>query len=730
MARRSAATTYALSALAILIFLVYTFTGDGDKERPIPVPPARNTKGLNDRGVLQSLTFNEGVAARNARPSAVQLDAAHGPPIAVNRNDDHPRIPPPPPPPRAPLREGTPTREYPPALAKARLPKEPVARIPDSPPIHLPLPPVKLNPAVEETDDALRKAGQNVPKERVSDDDQIEGLVEKVESRPPVFDIAEPVEAVVPPLKEFMGKKLSPVVPPAGPRVDLKKGKWDGGWSQRFKQKVTDEAAAQPAVAISGVLAHPLVARIAAHDFTVLGLSPQLPLSASTKITESEDDDEDEDSFETTKPIPKSTGNKSSTKYNLTLCALIPSEQRFLPEWLVYHRLLGVERFALYDTSASGAAGSAELDAGADVLAAAGRGETKFSAQEIKAGLGGGIGGLDEKGRVWTERIVGLEKWIEQGVVVLHYMRFKDTKSAQTFHQQMIRHCTDTFSPTTNWLAHLDVDEFITQSPTLYGPSAPYSPSASSSTADAPTTATIKDWQYPLHDLLARPTNVDSACIPIPGAFKYRNVGVRTLAEGQGVLDTQTARDVVHHGTLPEKVLIHPAFGSSFVEFSGPHSCRVNEKPAPEGVSREIRNSQGVKIQDGGTYQTTRLPTEPLAIAHYLQRDLSDCHQKLGNLNDPNSIYTDGQGQVLCDEHYLPSSAEMSSPAFLTSPQNRFLARIPPEGMVVEDLRMKQSWTAEATKAILDVWRESAVGGGASGGEVERARDKVVMLVF
>lgn len=57
-----------------------------------------------------------------------------------------------------------------------------------------------------------------------------------------------------------------------------------------------------------------------------------------------------------------------------------------------------------------------------------------------------------------------------------------------------------------------------------------------------------------------------------------------------------------------------------------------------------IRNSQGVKIQESGTYQTTRLPTEPLAIARtshcprllldvdflfadYLQRDLSDCHQ-------------------------------------------------------------------------------------------------------
>ena len=209
---------------------------------------------------------------------------------------------------------------------------------------------------------------------------------------------------------------------------------------------------------------------------------------------------------------------------------------------------------------------------------------------------------------------------------------FADTKLAQTFHQQMLRHCSDTFSPTTNWLSHLDVDEFITQSPTLYGPAAPYSPSASTSTADSPPPPLANDWRYPLHDLLARPTNNDSACIPIPAAFKYRNVGVRTLAVGQGVLDTQTARDVVHHGNLPEKVsrfttftlsfinvalqvLIHTAFSSSFVEFSGPHSCRVNEKPAPEGVSREIRNSQGVKIQDGGTYQTTRLPTEPLAIA-------------------------------------------------------------------------------------------------------------------
>ena len=44
-------------------------------------------------------------------------------------------------------------------------------------------------------------------------------------------------------------------------------------------------------------------------------------------------------------------------KHNLTVCALIPGESRFLSEWLVYHRLLGVDHFALYDTSAGGAHG-------------------------------------------------------------------------------------------------------------------------------------------------------------------------------------------------------------------------------------------------------------------------------------------------------------------------------------------------------------------------------------
>lgn len=49
-------------------------------------------------------------------------------------------------------------------------------------------------------------------------------------------------------------------------------------------------------------------------------------------------------------------------RFPITLCALIPDEQRFLPEWLLYHRLMGVERFILYDTVAPGSAGAGEIE--------------------------------------------------------------------------------------------------------------------------------------------------------------------------------------------------------------------------------------------------------------------------------------------------------------------------------------------------------------------------------
>lgn len=105
--------------------------------------------------------------------------------------------------------------------------------------------------------------------------------------------------------------------------------------------------------------------------------------------------------------------------------------------------------------------------------------------------------------------------------------------------------------------------------------------------------------------------------------------------------------------------------------------------------------------------------------------------QKLAILDDPNNSNQEGtSGQILCDESYLPSAEERADPSWLSTPQNRFLARLP-TGAVVEDQRVKTSWAGETTRSILAAWRKDTSGkGGSTEKEVQRARHKVRMLDF
>jgi hypothetical protein len=117
-------------------------------------------------------------------------------------------------------------------------------------------------------------------------------------------------------------------------------------------------------------------------------------------------------------------------------------------------------------------------------MEAEGKGAMRPSAEQIKAGIGGSAAeGVDAQGLIYADRIQGLERWIEQRAVTLNYMRFKgqspvrlwfslsnrrltsvrssiqDSKRAVNFHREFIEHCSATYSSTTNWLAHLDIDE-------------------------------------------------------------------------------------------------------------------------------------------------------------------------------------------------------------------------------------------------------------------------------
>jgi hypothetical protein len=99
----------------------------------------------------------------------------------------------------------------------------------------------------------------------------------------------------------------------------------------------------------------------------------------------------------------------------------------------------------------------------------------------------------------------------------------------------------------------------------------------------------------------------------------------------------------------------------------------------------------------------------------------------LAALDDPNSLHTKGRGTVLCEEQYLPSPSELASPEFVSNEQNRFLVRVPEEGSVVDDLRVRDSWAAQAAGAVLKAWK---VKGAPSLQQVEAARDRVVLLLF
>lgn len=115
--------------------------------------------------------------------------------------------------------------------------------------------------------------------------------------------------------------------------------------------------------------------------------------------------------------------------------------------------------------------------------------------------------------------------------------------------------------------------------------------------------------------------------------------------------------------------------------------------------------------------------------ADYVQRSLSDCLSKMGAVVDPNAVHTKGRGAVICEEQYMPSQSELDSASFNADAQNRFLLRTPTEGTVVEDPRMRDSWAAKATKAILQSWKAKK-GAAPSERLIKSARKKVHVLSF
>lgn len=102
---------------------------------------------------------------------------------------------------------------------------------------------------------------------------------------------------------------------------------------------------------------------------------------------------------------PRSLLGRPEEVLNVTVCAIVTFEDPFVQEWLVYHRLLGVQQFYLFDFE--GSLATSEL----------------------------------------------MLPWIEAGIVVFHTLTYEDTTIQSTMFQgAMIGHCSNKHFARSTWL--------------------------------------------------------------------------------------------------------------------------------------------------------------------------------------------------------------------------------------------------------------------------------------
>ncbi|POY75499.1 hypothetical protein BMF94_1401 [Rhodotorula taiwanensis] len=259
----------------------------------------------------------------------------------------------------------------------------------------------------------------------------------------------------------------------------------------------------------------------------------------------------------------------------LAICASVRSEGRFITEWLLYHRAVGVDRFYLYDS-----------------------------------------GSLDDT-------LVMLQPWIDAGTVVLHTFRHDQGGHYQT---SALETCSRTYGPTTEWLLEADIDEFHVPTPALKG------------SAAAPASILGSTPKHPLRDLLLRTNNYADADAVVVSRVTFKNAGIKRLSDGASILRSQTLREFQHSISYDKllftKSIVHTRKESTGWVMPGAHFLKhdvrsVNRSKiiTPDGhrVELQVNDPDALPDVQGtaymGQYRGARV-FEPLVLYHYVERDL------------------------------------------------------------------------------------------------------------
>ncbi|BGP45101.1 hypothetical protein JCM10450v2_000918 [Rhodotorula kratochvilovae] len=349
-----------------------------------------------------------------------------------------------------------------------------------------------------------------------------------------------------------------------------------------------------------------------------------------------------------------------SAPAKVAICAVATHEEQFLPEWITWHRLVGVERFYLFDNSPSRR----------------------------------------------MRRL--LRPWIDEGSVVLYELEYQDGIDIGSVYQaHVLRLCERDVLPLTPWASHHDVDEFLLAD-------------APGWTAPLPAPLGVagdSGWTFPLHARFDKLLQ-DATCVPVL-RLPFQNYGVQQLDADEMVTDLQTVRDrVVPNFHTYGKIFIHSRDGDgekNNAGWMGPHSCR-----SPPGTI--VRDAQGKELVAEGTtypYAGLPLPQEGLLLFHYVQRSVADCYAKFHVLSSTPQDWRTRDGLAGCARNYVPTDAELATPEARAElealPQGKELASRPDswEKLFVRDTRARDAWIGRMTRAVLAEWR-------ARGGEKAR----------
>ncbi|GAA5924127.1 uncharacterized protein JCM15063_005552 [Sporobolomyces koalae] len=353
--------------------------------------------------------------------------------------------------------------------------------------------------------------------------------------------------------------------------------------------------------------------------------------------------------------------------FNVSICAVPTHENKYLPEWITWHRLLGVQRIYLFDN----------------------------------------------KPTLEMRRL--LKPWLEEGSVVLYELEYDAEVNIGSVYQTHVLHlCEKHVLTTSSWVSHHDVDEFLmVDAP---GWSSPI-PSRIGSPQTRPSSSLVQPpfehWSYPLHALFAQ---LDSAtCVPVL-RYPFQNVGVRQLAQDQFVTEELTVRDRVppNYHTYG-KIFLHADRKPGITGWLGPHSCKqLPTNRIFDAQAKELRYERG-----NYPYHGESLPQEGLYLYHYSQRSLNDCFAKYHVLETTPNDWRTKDGLSGCARNYVPTDEELSDRTKLVGTEferelgevgqdfEESLASRPESwyGLYQRDTSARDSWQGRMTRAILNEWR-------------------------